>query len=164
MQMDELDDLDRKILNAIEKNARLSYSEIGEIVGVSRVSVKNRMLLLEEKGIIEGYYTKVNPDSASEGTRFFLEVITQPDQYEQVTERIASKEIIRRVYSVTGECRLLVEGFAPNKAKYELFMRNLKHNLSGVLKITVMHVEYVIKDSYAGVDYVSPMEQENTEP
>ena len=121
MQMDELDDLDRKILNAIEKNARLSYSEIGEIVGVSRVSVKNRMLLLEEKGIIEGYYTKVNPDSASEGTRFFLEVITQPDQYEQVTERIASKEIIRRVYSVTGECRLLVEGFAPNKAKYELF-------------------------------------------
>ena len=159
MQVEGLDDLDNKILSVIEKDARKSYSDIGDIVGVSRVCMKNRMRVLEEKGYIQGYYTRIDPDSASEGIRFFLEVTTHTDQFENVTDRIASKEVIRRVYSVTGECRLMVEGFAPSRSKYELFMRNLKHNLDGVKSIIVMNVEYVIKDSYAGVDYVSPKEQ-----
>lgn len=160
MQIDGLDELDNKILGVIEKNARMSYSEIGDIVGVSRVSVKNRISLLEEKGYIQGYYTRIDPDSSSEGIRFFLEVTTHTDQFQNVIERIASKEIVRRVYSVTGECRLMVEGFASSRSKYELFMRNLKHNLEGIRSIIVMNAEYVIKDTYAGVDYVSPSKQE----
>ena len=160
MQIEGLDELDNKILAAIKKNARLSYSEIGDLVGVSRVSVKNRMALLEKKGVIEGYYTKINPDNATEGTRFFMEVTTEPDQFESVTDRIASKEIIRRVYAVSGECRLMVEGFAPSRSKYELFMRNLKHNLTGVRSINVSDAQYTIKNTYGGVDYISLAERE----
>ena len=50
MQIDGLDELDNNILSVIKKNARLSYSEIGERVGVSRVCVKNRMAVMEQKG------------------------------------------------------------------------------------------------------------------
>ena len=160
MQIDGLDELDNNILSVIKENARLSYSEIGEKVGVSRVCVKNRMAVMELKGVIKGYYTKINPDSATEGTRFFVEVVTQPDQFEQVADRIASKDVIRRVYAVSGDCRLMAEGFAPSRSKYEMFMRNLRINLTGIRSITVTEAQYVIKNTYGGVDYMS-LEQRN---
>lgn len=55
MYIEGLDKLDNKIIEVVKENARLTYSEIGEKVGVSRISVKKRMEALEEKGIIQGY-------------------------------------------------------------------------------------------------------------
>ena len=167
MQIDGLDELDNKILSAIEKNARLSYSEIGEQVGLSRVSVKTRMDNLESKGIIEGYYTQINPTSFAEGRRFFMDVITEPGQFEQVVDNVAKYDIIRKVYAVTGECRFKAEGFASSNMKYEMFMKNLKRNLEGVKSITVQDQQYIIKDVDGGVEYVrlderKSMEEENT--
>ena len=159
MHIDGLDELDNKILTVIEKNARLSYSDIGEQVGLSRVSVKTRMDAMEKKGVIEGYYTKINAESAPEGHRFFLEVITEPGQYEEVIDRIASQQVIKRVYAVSGECRLLVEGFASKRLQYENFMRNIKNNAKGVRSMVTMDAHYPIKNVYGGVDYMSLAER-----
>ncbi len=93
MQIDGLDELDNKILSVIEKNARLSYSDIGKLVGLSRVSVKNRMDILQEKGIIEGYVTVINPTNLPEGRRFFLDVITEPDKFDEVVNNFAKYEM-----------------------------------------------------------------------
>ena len=59
MNSEGLDALDKKILDVIKENARLSYSDIGAQVGISRVAVKNRMDILEKNGIIKGYYTAI---------------------------------------------------------------------------------------------------------
>ena len=48
MFMDGLDDLDQKIVNLLIQNARMSYSEIGQQVGISRVAVKMRVQALEK--------------------------------------------------------------------------------------------------------------------
>lgn len=53
MYIEGLDELDNKILTVIKKDARLSYSDIGKSVGLSGVSVKNRMDILEERGILK---------------------------------------------------------------------------------------------------------------
>ena len=50
MYLDCLDALDQKILTLLTQNARYSYSEIGELVGLSRVAVKGRIDALEKKG------------------------------------------------------------------------------------------------------------------
>ena len=47
-----LDEKDNQIIALLLENARLTYSEIGEQIGLSRVAVKNRVKLLEEQGII----------------------------------------------------------------------------------------------------------------
>ena len=44
MNIEGLDKLDNAILETIKDNARMSYSDIGEKVGLSRVAVKNRMI------------------------------------------------------------------------------------------------------------------------
>ena len=53
MFLDGLDALDQKIVQLLIHNARMSYSDIGESVGISRVAVKARIQSLERRGIIE---------------------------------------------------------------------------------------------------------------
>ena len=47
-----LDEKDEKILNLLRGNARMSWQEIGEAVGISRVAARKRVRKLEEAGII----------------------------------------------------------------------------------------------------------------
>ena len=61
MYLNGVDELDQKIIQLLVKNARMSYSDIGEKIGISRVAVKARIQALENKGIIEEYTTIINP-------------------------------------------------------------------------------------------------------
>lgn len=61
MYLNGLDKLDQKIIQLLVSNARMSYSDIGEKIGISRVAVKARIQALENKGIIEEYTTIINP-------------------------------------------------------------------------------------------------------
>ena len=49
MFLDGLDELDQKIVGLLIQNARMSYSEIGQQVGISRVAVKMRIQSLEKR-------------------------------------------------------------------------------------------------------------------
>lgn len=146
MHIEGMDELDNKILSVIHKDARLSYSEIGVRVGVSRVAVKNRMSALEENGIIAGYYTKINLNNAPGGRLFFVDVITEPDEFNAIADIFAQSSVIRKVYAVTGECRFRAEGFASSNNTYEQFMKYIKSNLNGVKSITIQDALYAIKD------------------
>ena len=52
MKLNGLDEKDNQIVNLLLENARMSYSDIGDVVGLTRVAVKNRIKALEEKGVI----------------------------------------------------------------------------------------------------------------
>ena len=64
-----MDETDRKILDILRENARMSFSEIGSSVGISRVSVKKRMTAMEEAGIIRGYRAVINEEQVRKGIR-----------------------------------------------------------------------------------------------
>ena len=53
MYIEGLDEMDNRILKELKDNARATYSEIGEAVGLSRVAVKNRIEVLEKNGFKE---------------------------------------------------------------------------------------------------------------
>lgn len=55
-----LDETGWQLLQELQQNARLSYSELGQRVGLSAPAVADRMRKLEEVGIIAGYHTEVN--------------------------------------------------------------------------------------------------------
>ena len=65
MYLDNLDSFDQQILSLLTKNARYSYSEIGDIIGLSRVAVKSRIYALEKKGNIEEIKQVMEQNSTS---------------------------------------------------------------------------------------------------
>ncbi len=55
-----LDEYDLKIIDLLARDSRMSYSQIGRILGLTRQTVKSRISRLEEEGIIERYTVKVS--------------------------------------------------------------------------------------------------------
>ena len=91
MYLDGLDELDQKIVELLIENARISYSDIGQKVGISRVAVKARIQALEQKGVIEEYTTVINPQKISGAVSCYFEIETTPSCLSTVTDRSEPK-------------------------------------------------------------------------
>ncbi len=59
--MEKIDDLDRKILRIITKNARTPFKDVAEVCGVSRAAIHQRVSKMLENGTIMGSGYQVNP-------------------------------------------------------------------------------------------------------
>ena len=87
MFLEGLDLLDQKILLLLIQNARMSYSDIGKQVGISRVAVKMRVQAMEQKGIIEEYTTIVNPQKIGGAVSCYFEIETTPKPFNILDSR-----------------------------------------------------------------------------
>ena len=163
MNIEGLDKMDNAILEVIKDHARMSYSEIGEKVGLSRVAVKNRMEILEKKGIIRGYKTIIDETKVPEGITFILDVEVFPEEYQTVVENLARDRFIRQIYSVTGACRIHCIGFAPNHKTLESHVNHLFRSTKGIQKMNWNMLLRTIKDVDGGVDYDGCKESEHME-
>lgn len=163
MHIDGLDEKDNLILEQIQKNARMSFKEIGEKAGLSRVAVKNRMKVMEDKGIIQGYYTQISAVQVPESIHFILDVETMPEVYRDILDEIATNKMIRQVYTVTGDCRIHAVGLSPNRRELSRFANSLYENVKGVRRLSCNTVLSTVKDIDGGVEYVRYQEHEHLE-
>src|SRR3546814_6450889 len=72
--MPALDDTDRRILNSLRLNARITNSDLAEEVGLSPSACLRRVRLLEQSGVIRGYTTIVAGGSPEEGMIAIVQV------------------------------------------------------------------------------------------
>lgn len=152
MNIDGLDKMDRAILTVIKDNARMSYSDIGEQVGLSRVTVKTRMEAMEKAGVIKGYKAILDETSVPEGVSFVVDLEAIPEEYQNVVQVLKNDAFLRKVYTTTGECRFHCEGFAPNMRTLESHINYLFRNTKGIRKISWQMLLTTIKDMDGGVD------------
>ena len=163
MNIEGLDKLDHAILETIRENARMSYSDIGDQVGLSRVAVKNRMEAMEKAGVIKGYQTIIDETKTPEGLSFVLDVEVIPAEYENVVEALAKDKLLRQIYSTTGECRMHCVGFAPNHRTLEAHVNHLFMKTKGIRKMSWHLLLSTVKDVDGGVEYVRYQENEYLE-
>lgn len=163
MHIEGLDTLDNMILEVIKEDARLSYSEIGSRVGLSRVAVKNRMEILECKGVIQGYHTIINATKASEGIAFVIDIEAVAERYQEVLDALAGDKYIRQIYGTTGSCRIHCQGYAPNTQTLDTHARNLYKRTAGIRRLEVNILMTTYKDVDGGVEYVRYKESEHLE-
>ena len=121
MYLDGLDSLDQKIVRLLIENARSSYSDIGDKIGISRVAVKARIQALEQKGIIEEYTTVINPQKISGAVSCYFEIETAPRNLSEVTEILHQNDTVTQIYRVTGKDKLHVTLLQPLAKKWRHF-------------------------------------------
>ena len=134
MFLDGLDTLDQKIVQLLIRNARMSYSDIGDKVGISRVAVKARIQALERRGIIEEYTTIINPQKISGAVSAYFEIETLPDALPPVIENLAQNDTITQIYRVTGQNKLHVHAIASSGEEMEMLIREVIDPLPGVVR------------------------------
>ena len=146
MFLDGLDELDQKIVRLLIHNARMSYSEIGQQTGISRVAVKMRVQALEQKGVIEEYTTIINPQKISGAVSCYFEIETRPDALMEVAEILRQNDTITQIYRVTGKSRLHVHAVASSNEEMEALLYGTIDKLPGVLECTNNVILSRIKD------------------
>ena len=144
MYLSRLDEIDRKMLDLLTQNARYTYSELGERLGLSRVAIKNRMDALEQRGVIEGYTVIVNPQRL--GSACYYEIETRPEALPRVIAALQDCPSITQIYRVTGACRLHVHAVAASQEELETLTREVLDQLSGVERIESSVILSRVKD------------------
>ena len=146
MYLDGLDELDQKIIRLLIENARISYSDIGEETGISRVAVKARIQALEKRGVIEEYTTIINPQKISGAVSCYFEIETKPEYLAQVTDILYKNNTITQIYRVTGRDRLHVHAVASSGDEMEYFLHNVIDTLPGMISCSCNMILSRIKD------------------
>ena len=146
MYLDGLDKLDQKIIRLLIENARISYSDIGEETGISRVAVKARIQALEKRGVIEEYTTIINPQKIGGAVSCYFEIETKPEYLAQVTDILYKNDTVTQIYRVTGRDRLHVHAVASSGDEMEYFLHNVIDALPGIISCSCNMILSRIKD------------------
>ena len=146
MYLDGLDGLDQQIVGLLIENARISYSDIGEKIGISRVAVKARIQALEQKGIIEEYTTVINPQKISGVVSCYFELEMEPAKFNEVVDILLADETVTQIYQVSGRSKLHVHAVASGQEELETFLAQVIHRLPGVIDMNCNIILSRIKD------------------
>jgi DNA-binding Lrp family transcriptional regulator len=140
-----IDDLARKIVRALNQNARKSFREVAKEVGTSATAVINKVRKLEESGAIKGYVPVVDPGHFGIDLVAIIALRISKGKLLETQERISSDRRVAAVYDITGEWDSLVIGYFKGRDDLNDFIK-------GVLSLpfidrTVTHlVLNVVKD------------------
>src|SRR5574344_253558 len=95
-----------KILEAIEKNARIEIKDLAVMLGISEIELVNEIAEMEKEKIICGYHTLINWDSTSEEkVTALIEVQVTPQRglgFDKIAERMYNYSEVRAVYLMSG--------------------------------------------------------------
>jgi DNA-binding Lrp family transcriptional regulator len=140
-----IDDKDRAIIKLLVENARLSYSEIGEKVGLSRVAVKNRIIAIENQGIIKGYHAEIDPLVTPKMSTFVAVIKTTPSSYEEVSEMLAKQPCVKTLCKMSGDNQLHAVCVADDINEMRNFAYKVRNFHEGVLSFSAQMVWEIIK-------------------
>jgi Lrp/AsnC family leucine-responsive transcriptional regulator len=98
-----VDETDRRLLEALNADARQSVADLARLVGLSPPSVSERIRRLEEQGIIEGYTIRLNPSALELKLAAWLRVRPLPGELQRVADILRSLPQITQCDRITGE-------------------------------------------------------------
>ena len=100
----ELDDLDLRLLDALQRNARSTFAELGSLVGLRPPAVHDRVKRLESKGYVRGYAAQLDSKLLGLELIAFVSCYTTPEAgYDAFTQTLAQMPEVLEVHSVAGE-------------------------------------------------------------
>lgn len=126
--MIEVDDFDLKILRAIQKDARIAQSELGESVGLSTAAVNRRLKKLKSNGVIKQYTALLNQNALGFGLTIIANIEVESEQTHELDATRRSFEtcpFIQQCYYVTGEWDFVLVFAVKDMEQYTELTREL---------------------------------------
>jgi DNA-binding Lrp family transcriptional regulator len=122
----KLEPTDRKILNAMQSNARRSLREIAQEIRTSPGTVMHHLNLLEKEKVITGYGAHIDYDKLDIDVHALIEVRVQKGQLFQVEKKIAHNPNVYAVYDTTGHFDAVILCRFPNRKTLDKFLKDIQ--------------------------------------
>lgn len=134
----ELDQIDRKILKALQDNARLSSQELSDQVGISSSPCWRRVKALEDAGVITKYVTLVDPETLGLSISIFTNVSLDKQietALETFQKAVRKRPEVMECYLMTGDFDYLLRVVVGSLHDYERFLLDHLTKIPGVASI-----------------------------
>ena len=142
-----LDEIDIKALNILQDNAKTSRSQLAEVFGMSIPSISDRLHKLEDKGIIQGYYTKIDRKKFGYDIMVFITVISESSsQYSHLIENASRHNNILECHSILGEGSHILKAVVKNSESLEKLLAEIQQ-WPGVLSTRTSFVLSTLKET-----------------
>ncbi len=138
MKTQNLDKIDKIILNELQKNSRQSILDVANRAGLSASSCHRRIKLLEEAGVITGYAAMLDRATLGLTNEFFVEVSLSAqteEAFEKFEKAIQRVPEILECHLMSGQFDYLLRVVAMDAADYERIHRSRISRLPGIQRI-----------------------------
>ena len=150
--MIELDDIDKRIVSALQAEGRLPIVDLADRVGLSATPCQRRVKRLEEEGVITRYAALVSPAAMGVGLQALVE-ITLDDHSEKTVDAfeaaIRARSEVVACYAVTGDMDFLVHVFVPDLAAFSEFALKALLRMPGVKGTRSSFIMQAVKSDLA---------------
>ena len=131
----KLDDIDRRILAALQRDGRLSIVDLASQVGLSATPCLRRVKRLEQSGVITGYAAIVDPAATGRSLHAFVQVNLDSHTEDTVTafqRAIMARPEVVACYPISGEFDYLLQVMVPDLEAYGEFALKALLRMPGV--------------------------------
>ena len=139
MPVTGLDAIDRKILNALQQDGRMTNQQLAEQVGLSPSPALRRVRALEQAGVIDRYVALVNSEATGLAVSAFVRIRLdrQDDRHLAAFEQtIVDFPEVMECYLMTGDADYQLRVLVASLGAFEDFLRTKLTKISGVAEVT----------------------------
>lgn len=139
MLHNQFDAIDRRILEALQGNGRMTNQELADQVGLSPSPCLRRVRQLEGTGVIERYVALVDPEAVGLSVTAFVRVrLDQQDDRHlaMFEEAVAGFSEVMECYLMTGEADYQLRVLVKSLGAFEDFLRHKLTKVPGVANVT----------------------------
>ena len=133
-----LDDIDHKIIAAMQADARLTMLQLADRVGLSASPGARRVRLLEQAGVIRGYVALIDQSRVGLPVSVFASIKLERQREEELdrfARAVAQWPEVLDCYLMTGQRDFLIRVVVRDLESYERFLKDKLTRLEGVASI-----------------------------
>ena len=135
-----VDQLDLQLLDALQRNGRSTFAELGEVVGLKAASVHERVNRHEARGFIRGYTARLDGRQLGLNLTAFVSCYTSAKtDYEEFNEAVSALPEVCEVHSVAGEESFILKVMTKSTGELDEFLSRLK-KIAGIERTKTMIV------------------------
>lgn len=145
-----LDEIDKRILRALQRDGRMPNNELAQAVGLSPSPCLRRVRHLEESGVIDRYVAVLNPARVGKGLTFFTRVWLNAQDEGTIEHFAAAVEKLPEVlecYLMLGDCDALVRVVAASIEDYRRFQSEHLSRIKGVQNVKTDVPSQIVKQT-----------------
>lgn len=134
-----MEDLDRRIVDLLRADGRMSYTDLGKAMGLSTSAVHQRVRRLEERGVIKGYAAVVDPTALDLPLTAFVSITPlDPAAPDDIPDRLRDVKEIEACHSVAGDENYILKVRVRTPADLEDLLARIRATANVSTRTTVV--------------------------
>ncbi len=133
--MDMLDETDKRIIEILIENSRMSYADIARKLGISEATVFKRIKKLKDEGVIESFTLQLDPNKVGRDVSLSMGLTVNPVLLEEIAKKLSNLDEVSEVFITVGEHNIIAHALLGDNDAFNDFLMNKIYKLEGITKI-----------------------------